>query len=257
MESKGNRKVIYTAIFGDYNGLIPEPEIPGFDFVCFTDNPDFKAKPWKIKFLDPPVKDDLTRSNRMIKILPHKFLPEYDLSIYIDGNFLIINDLNKLLSDLPEDVKMATFSHEFTIPDGRNCIYDEYNAILTLGEKESKILDDPQIMLKFINKLKSECYPEKNGLIKGGFLMRKHNDPNVIAVMEDWWYMVEHYSKRDQLSFNYVAWKNNFTYFTIPGDIRRGNPWVYWLGRHRKNWKSKLWKIQWKKKLGLIQFPKK
>ena len=42
--------------------------------------------------------------------------------------------------------------------------------------------------------------------------------------MEDWWKIVSTQSKRDQLSFNYVAWKNNFVPTIINGDLRRGNP---------------------------------
>ena len=33
------KKVIYTAIFGDYDNLVEPYYIPdGFDFICFTDN---------------------------------------------------------------------------------------------------------------------------------------------------------------------------------------------------------------------------
>lgn len=256
MGQKRNKKVIYTAIFGDYNGLIPQPKVSGFDYVCFTDNPQLKAKPWKTIHVEPKFKNDLTRSNRYIKILPHKFLQDYDVSIYIDGNFWILSNLNKLIDKYLLYCNMATFSHVNTFPDSRNCIYKEHQAILDLEKKEGYFRDDPQIMKKFIDKILSEGYPQNNGLIKGGCLVRRHQEKDVIQVMEDWWYMIEHYSKRDQLSFNYVAWKNNFEFATIPGDIRRGNPYVYWLGQHRANWKTKLYKVQLKQKLGLIKIPK-
>ena len=29
------------------------------------------------------------------------------------------------------------------------------------------------------------------------------------GIFEQWWFMIENYSKRDQLSFSYVLWKNN------------------------------------------------
>lgn len=251
-----NRKVIYTAIFGDYNGLIPQPKVDGFDYICFTDNPNIKAKPWKVRQVEPHIKDDLTRSNRYIKILPHLFLKEYDVSIYMDGNVLVLNDLNLVLEKYLKEHKMATFSHEFTIPDGRNCIYKEYEAILSLQERGLYYKDNPKVMENHINFLREEEYPENNGLIKGTVLVRKHNDSEVVKVMEDWWIMVKNYSKRDQLSFNYVAWKNNFGVATIPGDLRRGNPYVYWLGKHRKDWSKKLAKTKFKMMLGLIKIPK-
>ena len=254
MES-GNKKVIYTAIFGRYNGLIPQPVLKGFDFVCFTDDPSLQAHPWDVKVVEPPVPGDNTRSNRYFKILPHKFFQEYEESIYIDGNMLIIGDLNELIFRYLNQLKMAAFSHEFTVPDARNCIYDEHQGILDLGNEGKGMKDDPQIMEKFIDKIRKENYPANNGLIKGSCLLRKHNDPEVIAVMESWWETVAAYSKRDQLSFNYTAWKHDFEYATIPGDLRRGNPWVYWLGNHRSNWNFKLLKFRVKKSLGLIKFP--
>jgi len=63
-------------------------------------------------------------------------------------------------------------------------------------------------------------------------LLRKHNDTNVIKTMEDWWLEIKHNSRRDQLSFDYVAWKNNFKIQYIPGDNRNNQYFV--LGRHKK-----------------------
>lgn len=47
-------------------------------------------------------------------------------------------------------------------------------------------------------------------LAKINILYRRHNEPVLIRVMEDWWYFLENYSRRDQLSFVYVLWKNGF-----------------------------------------------
>ena len=38
--------------------------------------------------------------------------------------------------------------------------------------------------------------------------------------MEKWWNEVKYNSKRDQLSFNYVAWKQNLKFNYIDGDLR-------------------------------------
>jgi hypothetical protein len=38
--------------------------------------------------------------------------------------------------------------------------------------------------------------------------------------MEDWWTEIKYGSRRDQLSFNYVAWKNNLKFNYIEGDSR-------------------------------------
>ena len=44
--------------------------------------------------------------------------------------------------------------------------------------------------------------------------------------MEDWWTEIKYGSKRDQLSFNYVAWKNSLNFNYMDGDSRN-NEYFY------------------------------
>ncbi len=253
MRARGDKKVIYTAIFGDYEGLLPQTEMAGWDFVCFTDNAELKGSPWQIKKVDPPVPGDGTRSNRYIKINPHLFLHDYDISIFVDGNVLVIGNMDRLIDTVLGDHAMACFDHAQTKLDPRRCIYGEYAFLQQIARQQGIYKDDPAVMERHIEFLRSAGYPEDNGLIVGTVLVRRHHDPILVRVMDDWWYMVKHYSKRDQLSFNYAAWKHGFTYQVIPGDVRRGNGYFYMLGKHRKDWSAKLRKFRWKKRLGLVK----
>ena len=65
-----------------------------------------------------------------------------------------------------------------------------------------------------------EGYPSHNGLITGMVILRRHNEEDCIKVMEDWWTEIKYGSKRDQLSFNYVAWKNKTKFNYMDGDSR-------------------------------------
>lgn len=58
--------------------------------------------------------------------------------------------------------------------------------------------------------MKKAGFPEHYGLGENNILYRRHNEPALVRVMEDWWYFLENYSRRDQLSFVYVLWKNGF-----------------------------------------------
>jgi hypothetical protein len=58
-------------------------------------------------------------------------------------------------------------------------------------------------------------------------ILRRHNRPDLIRAMEDWWDEIVHYSKRDQLSFSFVAWKNNTSY-TLIDDNARNNRYFRW-----------------------------
>ena len=240
--------VVYTAIFGDYSGLIEQPIQEGVDYICYTDQ-NLKSKIWEVKKIDLPVENDNTRSNRYLKILAHKHLQEYDYSVYIDSNVLVIGDIKELVNKYLYRYPMACFDHNQNFKDPRDCIYDEYEAIIKLGEKKGKYKHDPEVMKKQMDFVKQQGYPEHNGLISASTLVRKHNDPTVIQLMEDWWNLVNTQSRRDQLSFNYVAWKNSFTYEIIPGDVRKGNVWVCMLGGHKKNYWKKILKYRIKKLL--------
>ena len=214
------KKVIYTAIFGDYDNL-HEPEfIPeGFDFICFTDC-DFKKNDtiWNIKKVTP-IYSDSTRNARKYKILAHRYLPQYDFSIWIDGNKIIVGDANSYI-DMLGNKTFATFDHTKCF-DKRNCVYEEAQAIFQLGNNDpNNWKDNPQTIIQQIEKYQSEDYPEKNGLVFTSNLVRMHNDKSCISAMEHWWTELKYGSKRDQLSFNYVAWKNNFKFNYLPGDGR-------------------------------------
>ena len=78
----------------------------------------------------------------------------------------------------------------------------------------------------------SEGYPKNNGLTTNPIIVRNHNDSVVIKTMEDWWNEIKHNSKRDQLSFDYIAWKNEFNFVYLEGDSR-DNDYFVSVGKHK------------------------
>ena len=40
---------------------------------------------------------------------------------------------------------------------------------------------------------------------------RRHKNPEIIRVMDEWWAMIEKYSKRDQLALSFILWKHGIT----------------------------------------------
>lgn len=246
---------IYTAIFGGYDQLIPQPEFSNVDYICFTDG-DIQSSQWQIRKVDLPVENDYVRSNRYYKILPHKHLPEYDYSIYIDGNFLILTDVQAIAQSVFNDYSMAAFCHSEPVQAARNCIYEEHKQIVKIAQETGKWFDKKDVMQQQINFLTAEQYPNQNGLIAGGVLFRKHHQENVKNTMELWWKMVSEYSRRDQLSFNYAAWKTNLNFAYIPGEVRTNNPWFYRLGGHHQSLWFRLLKYKLRCKFGKIKHPK-
>jgi hypothetical protein len=164
--------------------------------------------------------EDPIRDARMYKILPHKFLPGYDYTVWLDGS-LIIKDprIAELVSKALKDKEMALFKHR-----ERNCIYKELEVCI-----EQK-RDDPEVMRAQIEKYRKEGYPENNGLGETGVLIRKKSN-KVIKHNEAWWNEIESHSKRDQLSFNYVLWKQGLETAQIEGNAEF-NPYFYWHAIH-------------------------
>ena len=84
-----NKIVIYTAIFGGKDKLLEPEFVPeGCDFVCFTDTTNLKSSIWQIR-QEKASSDDPVRSAKLFKILPHRFLGEYEYSVWVDGNILV------------------------------------------------------------------------------------------------------------------------------------------------------------------------
>ena len=78
-----------------------------------------------------PIYGDPNRNAKKYKILPHRYLAQYDYSVWIDGNILIVNDIR----DLVTQHKYQVFDHNQTQLDPRDCIYKEYDAIMRLGQQ--------------------------------------------------------------------------------------------------------------------------
>ena len=99
---KNSKKVVYSVLFGKYDSIRSFNLQEGFDFILFTDIKYIKKNEtnWTI-FPIPKEVDHLNISNvkkqRFIKLHPHLYFMNYDLSIYIDTSFQIIGDLNEFL----------------------------------------------------------------------------------------------------------------------------------------------------------------
>ena len=228
------RIAVYTSIFGGYDNLIEDQfQMEGVDYICFTDR-DIESKTWKV-VKSTPIYNDPNRNAKKYKVLPHRYLKDYDWSVWIDGNIKIISDVRPLCNG---DV-YKLYDH-MQVFDKRNCIYDEAQAILNFGNINSERYpekgiknwkDNPRLIVEQMNRYISEGYPKQNGLATTPIMVRSHHDEDVIKHNEDWWSEIKYNSKRDQLSFNYIAWKNDFNFVYLQGDSRN-NEYFVSMGKH-------------------------
>ena len=230
------RIAIYTSIFGGYDNLIDDQfQMDGVDYICFTDR-DIESKTWKV-VKSTPIYNDSNRNAKKYKVLPHRYLNDYDWSIWIDGNIKVISDIRSLCNGDAYKLYDHMLVGEY---DRRNCIYDEAQTILNFGKINSERYpekgiknwkDNPKLIVDQMNRYASEGYPKQNGLATTPIMVRNHMNGSVIKHNEDWWGEIKHNSKRDQLSFNYIAWKNKFNFVYLQGDSRN-NEYCMSVGKH-------------------------
>ena len=196
------RKVIYTCIVGGYDELRqPEAVDPSYNCICFSN--DFKETQigvWAIRKIPASI-EDKTRLSRYVKILPHRAIPEYDVSVWIDANISIktMDFYGYIESAIDSGCLVAQVTHL-----GRDCVYDEIIRCYQdrrLGFAAAK---------RQWNHLKEEGYPRHFGLYENNLIFRRHTDSLVMSLSEEWWQEYLAFSSRDQLSLMPVYWRNSF-----------------------------------------------
>lgn len=204
-----NKYVVYTCITGGYDKLHEiKFRSKNVDYICFTDNANLKSNTWQIRQLPESIvsqNDALTnvKKQRLIKILPHRFLQDYDVSLWIDSNIEMIVDVIDFFKKYQlTDAFFYTNRHP-----SRNCIYKENLACLRQHR------DTYENMQPQIDRYISEGYPSNNGLAETNIILRKHNDFRCKKLMSMWAEEILMGSHRDQLSYNYCVWKLGYENF--------------------------------------------
>ena len=126
------------------------------------------------------------------------------LKLWVDANVDVLDDY--IFNE------MGKTSSKLLIPlhFNRDCIYKEIESLYNLPRKESAdVLDEMRIVLQN-NKM-----PQHYGLNETNLIFRRHNDSQIINIMEEWWSFIRKISKRDQVSLSFVLWKNGLK----PSDI--------------------------------------
>jgi len=204
------KKAVYTAIVGN-SDIIPVLHTfvnPDWEYICFTDNRALLRLKhfghWQIRPLKYNKLDN-TKNARWHKTHAHLLFNDYDETLWLDAN------INVLTPYIFNEIKK--YDSRLLVPKHycRKCIYEEIEAVSALNK------DLPENVKLIENFLKTAGMPDDFGLNETNIIYRKNTAQNAL-LMEDWWYMIETYSKRDQLSFSYVLWKNDIAIskITIP-----------------------------------------
>jgi len=213
----------YTCIVNGYDVLHPIPEgNDDIDFICFTDDLTMNPLGWKLRPIPSDIKSlDKIKQQRMVKILPNKYLSEYDVSVWIDGNIAPLGNIRK---DLLNHLDLESQPIYMRKHPSRNCVYQEKKAVLSLKKAS------PVIVEKQIKSYMADGYPKNNGMVESNVIVRAHNNQKCCVLMYKWACQIVRWSHRDQLSFNYVSWKYKIGYGTMDVDLIGGN--VFGICKH-------------------------
>lgn len=192
----GVRRVVYSVNLGRYDADPVPPDLPDCDYVMITDNPSGPALgDWRV--VRPTLREaDVKRRCLWYKCSPHRLFPNHDFSVWIDANVEAQEGAGAMLSAHEALSEVAAFRH----PE-RICVYEEAIAVASLR------LDAKYAVERAVERMRAAGYPADSGLHETNVLFARIGDLGVRDFFDEWWRLIHLGSRRDQLSFNFAAWR--------------------------------------------------
>lgn len=231
----GHRLTLFTAITDRYDTLKPQPAeaVSGIEQVAFLDLATAESyrshsRGWRVTAMAPSDRGP-HRAARFPKINAHLALPDTDYSLWVDASIGIVSPfpLGRLVDLFLHDCDICLFRHY-----ARRSIYEEAEACKAYGLDRTDVIDAQMARYRI------EGLPEDAGLIEAPVILRRHTDATR-HLNEAWWDEIVRGSRRDQLSFNYVARKLGLRYATFPLSLASGNG-LFVKFQRRRNLASEL-----------------
>ena len=216
---------IYTCIVGAYDELL-QPRVleEGFDFICFVGRGEKTADRigvWEIREL-PESTGNAALDSRWPKMHPHRLLPDYACSVWIDGNIAL---LDGSLYRAARSARSSGMLYGGVSHPARDCSYEEARKCFDM-----KYLTLAGLLRVWFF-LAVHGLPRHAGLNENNLIFRRHNDPAVVTLDELWWDRVLHLSRRDQLSLMWCLRRCGVArdFLLPPGRNTRNHPGFKYL----------------------------
>ena len=191
------KKVVYTSIVGEFDQLLQPLSIDNtFDYVCFVKKGQTikgEVGVWNIREI--PFEHESARLlSRFPKLLPHKVLPDYDYSLWIDGNVTIkTSEIYDIINRKIEECVLYSGLNHWS----EDCAYEDAALCIDSGK------DTLSHVLRTISFLKKKHFPKHWGLFENNVIFRAHHASKVVNFDELWWELLNNYPNRDQLIHPY------------------------------------------------------
>lgn len=193
-----NKICVYTCITGDYDNLKEIKKVEkNIDYYCFTNNPKIKSKTWNVVYINNDGLDN-HRLSRKIKILGHAIINDYEICVWQDASIVFNKSITNFVNnhyDKNKDIMCVPKHH------CRSSVKEEAKACVEL-KKDSK-----EVINKLLYFYKKEKFRDNLGLFENAIFIRNNRNDLLNETMKVWFQIIEKYSKRDQLSLTYAAYK--------------------------------------------------
>lgn len=204
------RIAVYTCIFGKYDEIVEPLCFPNnIDYYIITDQELPNDSHWIIKNIseyDAYIENMTSvEKNRWFKMHPDVLFPEYEYSIYIDGNIMPVSDFTEFINRIDKTVGIGMFWHKYN-----NCVFDEalYNIYAVKKVPKEEIKSHVEYLIE-------QGMPEDYGMVTCNVIARQHHNEVCKRVMSEWWEEFCGHSQRDQMSFPFVLWKNGIAVSSV------------------------------------------
>lgn len=223
--------VVYSCITNGYDAP-KEPILKSnaLDYILYTDLVQDKEEKtvWTYRDITEVTNNSGSNfANRYYKFNPFHLFPDYDYSIYIDGNVQVVSDVTGLYTiahESPLGIAMHRhFSKDCAYKDARWCeLYNRGNL--------------PAIKQQ-VSQYRAEGFPEEYGLCEATIIVVDLHNETAKEIMAAWWNeFCRAGGGRDQIAFPYVLWKMGYKIKDVGclGNDEYHNP-KFIIGAHAGN----------------------
>lgn len=207
---------VYTCITDSYAPLVAPAVVSGeCDYLCFSDGTIDDVWPWRFRplkrFFANPI-----RNARLPKILSHRYLADYDYSIWLDASLQLTVDPRYVI-DAMNGSDLAAFRNR-----RRDYLRDEFRAI-----RESKWASKEKLNVDLLREQESESSSLISPIHYLGCLIRRMSS-GVRDFEKEWFAEYCLWQHRDSPAFHVAKNRLDVSCKTIPGDIKN-NEFVKWV----------------------------
>jgi hypothetical protein len=207
--------VVCTAWFGKADALkpprVPNPRVP---MLCLTDRSD-QVRGWR---MHKTVRTDRPRWLARWAKTNFEWVPPAHVVIWMDASFeLLVDPVELVRAAAATNAPVVALRH----PD-RSRISDEAEAIIRAAQAPAPAV---RAQLETYQAAGFDTPANPQRLLSSTGLLVSWMSPDVRRFFAAWWQEITTHTLRDQLSFDYTAWKERIPIGYLPGHYRH-NPFA-------------------------------